>query len=241
MPAPRLAEASDEQIVVSVEEEQARAVGTYHIVDGSAGIAEAFVAAYVESDSNVGHARRLESADRRDENAGRKVLDTVKAEIFERLNCLTLAGTRRAGDEHYTRRTHMKLFSPERANALLHKLAPLIDELLAKRRDLAIKLLESDPALHHAVEQPQAPRLAGVRSPFPPPRFGERKLEIHRLIHRIEALGCIVKDIDLGLIDFPATRDGEPVYLCWKAGEPAVGYWHGTDEGFASRKPLDAG
>ncbi len=131
----------------------------------------------------------------------------------------------------------MKLFSTERANALIPKLTPLVDELLAKRRDLAIKLLESDPALHPA-QQPRMPRLAGVRSPFPPPRFGELKLEIHRLIHRIESLGCVVKDIDLGLIDFPSTRDGEPAYLCWKAGEPAVSFWHGTGEGFASRKPL---
>jgi hypothetical protein len=131
----------------------------------------------------------------------------------------------------------MKPFSPERANALLPKLAPLVNELLAKRRDLAIKLLESDPALHH-VEQPHAQRLAAARSPFPPPRFGDLKLEIHRLIHRIESLGCIVKDIDLGLIDFPAIRGGEAIYLCWKAGEPAVLNWHGTDEGFSARKAL---
>ncbi|MBV8655461.1 MAG: hypothetical protein JO160_05400, partial [Candidatus Eremiobacteraeota bacterium] len=51
----------------------------------------------------------------------------------------------------------MKTFSPERANALLPKLVPLVDELLTKRRDLAIKLLESDPALHH-VQQPHAQR-----------------------------------------------------------------------------------
>lgn len=131
----------------------------------------------------------------------------------------------------------MKIFSPERANALIPKLAPLVDELFAKRRELAIKLLESDPALHHA-EQPRLSRLAGARSPFPPPRFGELKLEIHRLIHRIESLGCIVKDIDLGLIDFPSSRDGEPMYLCWKAGEPSVAYWHGADDGFGARKPL---
>ncbi|MBV8149172.1 MAG: DUF2203 domain-containing protein [Candidatus Eremiobacteraeota bacterium] len=131
----------------------------------------------------------------------------------------------------------MKPFSRERANALIPKLAPLVAELLAKRRDLAIKLLESDPALHHA-EPPRGQRLAGVRSPFPPPRFGELKVEIHRLIARIESTGCIVKDIDLGLIDFPAVRAGEDVFLCWKFGESGVAYWHGTDEGFSFRKPL---
>jgi hypothetical protein len=131
----------------------------------------------------------------------------------------------------------MKLFSPARANALIPKLAPMVDELLHRRRELAIKLLECDPALH-AVWRFEMPRLAGIRSPFPAPRFGELKLEIHRLIHRIESLGCVVKDIDLGLIDFPSSREGEPCYLCWKAGEPVVAYWHGVDEGFATRRPL---
>jgi hypothetical protein len=132
----------------------------------------------------------------------------------------------------------MKLFSPARANALIPKLAPLVDELLHRRRDLAIKLLESDPSLHPASRFDPPLRLASARSPFPAPRFGELKLEIHRLIHRIESLGCVVKDIDLGLIDFPSSRDGEPVYLCWKAGEEVVAYWHGVDEGFTQRHPL---
>ena len=50
-------------------------------------------------------------------------------------------------------------------------------------------------------------------------RFTELKAEIVRLINRIEAYGCVVKNIDLGLLDFPALRDGRPIYLCWKAGE----------------------
>jgi hypothetical protein len=133
----------------------------------------------------------------------------------------------------------MKFFSPEKANALIPRLSPLVEELLKKRRDLAIKLLETDPALR--VPPPssiRSTRLAGLRSPFPPPRFGELKSEIVRLIHRIESLGCIVKDIDLGLVDFPSTQSGEQVYLCWKVGEPRVSHWHGVDEGFSERKPL---
>ncbi len=131
----------------------------------------------------------------------------------------------------------MKLFSPERANALIIKLEPLIEELLSRRRELAIKLLESDPALHHA-QPSRRPRLAGVRSPLPPPRFADLKHEIGRLIYRIESFGCVLKDIDLGLIDFPAMRDDEPVYLCWKLGEPSVAHWHGVDEGFTTRRAL---
>jgi hypothetical protein len=130
----------------------------------------------------------------------------------------------------------MKLFSRERANALIPKLEPLVEELLARRRELAIKLLESDPALHHT--PPRRPRIASARSALPPPKFGELKHEIGRLIYRIESLGCVVKDIDLGLVDFPSMLEDEPMYLCWKLGEPRVGYWHGIDEGFSSRKAL---
>jgi hypothetical protein len=126
----------------------------------------------------------------------------------------------------------MKLFSPEKANALIPVLSPLLEELWLKRRELAIKLLEFDPAVRGVHSE----RLHDRRSAR---RFTELKAEIVRLINRIEAYGCVVKSIDLGLLDFPALRDGRPIYLCWKAGETTLGHWHGTDEGFSSRKPLD--
>jgi len=132
----------------------------------------------------------------------------------------------------------MKLFSPEKANALIPKVAPLVEELWAKRRDLAIRLLESDPVVRGIEPAPQR-RMATPRSPFQPGRFSEQKAEIVRIINRIEAYGCIVKDIDLGLLDFPSMRDGRTVYLCWKSGEPHVSHWHGMDEGFADRKALE--
>jgi len=59
-------------------------------------------------------------------------------------------------------------------------------------------------------------------------------------IERIRGLGGEVKDIDLGLVDFPGTRNGEDILLCWKLGEKSLGYWHAVDGGFASRRPIDA-
>jgi hypothetical protein len=126
----------------------------------------------------------------------------------------------------------MKLFSPENANALIPVLAPILEELWLKRRELAIKLLEFDPAVRGG----RPDRLPDRRAAR---RFTELKAEIVRLINRIEAYGCVVKDIDLGLLDFPALREGRPIYLCWKAGEAMLAHWHGTDEGFSHRKPLD--
>lgn len=131
----------------------------------------------------------------------------------------------------------MKLFSPEKANALISKVGPLVEELWQKRRELAIKLLESETVARGVEPTPHA-RIAAPRSPFQPSRFSDQKAEIVRIINRIEAYGCLLKDLDLGLIDFPSMREGRAVYLCWKAGEEEIGYWHPMDEGFGSRRPL---
>ena len=58
-------------------------------------------------------------------------------------------------------------------------------------------------------------------------------------VERAGRAGRAVKDLDPGLLDFPALRDGDEVELCWQVGEDAVAYWHGIGEGFAGRKPID--
>ena len=58
-------------------------------------------------------------------------------------------------------------------------------------------------------------------------------------LQQVQEIGCIVKDLDIGLIDFPTTFRGIEVYLCWKLGEPAIEFWHGVDEGFRGRKTID--
>jgi hypothetical protein len=60
-------------------------------------------------------------------------------------------------------------------------------------------------------------------------------------VEKIHAFGCLVKDLDIGLIDFPTLFQGEEVYLCWKLGERGIGFWHGVTEGFRGRKPIDPG
>lgn len=63
--------------------------------------------------------------------------------------------------------------------------------------------------------------------------------ELEEAVNRIQELGCVIKDLDVGLIDFPSLRDGQEIYLCWKLGETHIGFYHGVNEGFAGRKPLD--
>lgn len=59
-------------------------------------------------------------------------------------------------------------------------------------------------------------------------------------VEEIHERGCLIKDLDIGLVDFPTLFHGKEVYLCWKMGESGISHWHGVDEGFAGRKPIDA-
>jgi len=58
-------------------------------------------------------------------------------------------------------------------------------------------------------------------------------------VENINEIGCVIKDLDVGLIDFPTMFRGQEVYLCWKLGEPAIQFWHGVEEGFRGRKKID--
>ena len=69
-------------------------------------------------------------------------------------------------------------------------------------------------------------------------RLDEEVAGIARCVARIHELGGLVKDLDAGLVDFPARREGVEVLLCWRLGEDEVGYWHGLEEGFSGRRPL---
>jgi hypothetical protein len=78
------------------------------------------------------------------------------------------------------------------------------------------------------------------------PRLLEQKnrresaaLDVKNSIERVHEFGCLVKDLDIGLIDFPTLFNGEEVYLCWKLGESGIQFWHGVQEGFRGRKAID--
>ena len=64
---------------------------------------------------------------------------------------------------------------------------------------------------------------------------------LQQAVERVHEFGCLVKDLDIGLIDFPTLFQGEEVYLCWKLGEQGIRFWHGVAEGFRGRKPIDSG
>jgi len=73
-------------------------------------------------------------------------------------------------------------------------------------------------------------------------RKAQREKAIQRVkdaMAEIDAMGVQVKDLDIGLLDFPCEVDGQLVLLCWKLGEKAITHWHGVSEGFAGRKPVN--
>lgn len=78
------------------------------------------------------------------------------------------------------------------------------------------------------------------------PAFLARKKEREKVLQRvkdavaeIDSIGVQVKDLDIGLLDFPCVVDGETILLCWKLGEDRITHWHGLEEGFKGRKPID--
>jgi hypothetical protein len=129
-----------------------------------------------------------------------------------------------------------RYFTPEEANALLDEVRPLAEALVAHRRSMAVTATRQARLVQ---------RIAGNGGDFDPqePRMLEEDFRREdeaavRCVKELQALGVLVKDLDRGLVDFPALRGDEEVLLCWQVGEEEIAYWHGVDEGFAGRKPL---
>ena len=129
-----------------------------------------------------------------------------------------------------------RYFTPSEAN-----------ELLAEVRPLAESLVEHRQGMRLAAERRArlTARIAGNGGDLDPQEPGELDEQFQResqavtqAAERLEQLGVLVKDLDTGLVDFPALHEGEEVLLCWQVGEDEVAHWHGVDEGFAGRKPL---
>jgi hypothetical protein len=129
-----------------------------------------------------------------------------------------------------------RYFTSEQANEALHEVRPLTEELVEHRQAL-LELQQLQASLNE--------RIGGNGGNVDPSelqdmqeRLDEEVAGIARCVARIHEAGALVKDLDAGLVDFPAQRDGVDVLLCWRLGEDEVGYWHGLDEGFSGRKPL---
>ena len=131
-----------------------------------------------------------------------------------------------------------RYFNLLEAEALL----PQVQRLLQRVRDYKLSYETTDAELSHIA---QRVALAGG---MVPPR--DRVLELRRQkeaaarglknsVEQFDELGCLLKDVESGLVDFPTLYRGQEVYLCWKAGESGITFWHRVEDGFAGRKAID--
>jgi hypothetical protein len=130
-----------------------------------------------------------------------------------------------------------RYFTLEEANAALVELRPLAERMVELRRELV------EAQSRRAELGAQVGTNGGDLTPSD---FAEADEELEQAasalaecIERIQAAGVLIKDLDRGLLDFPALREGEEILLCWHVGEQEIRYWHGLDEGLGGRKPVD--
>jgi hypothetical protein len=129
-----------------------------------------------------------------------------------------------------------KFFTREEAEALLPQIEPLLQDLQKRHRallplrqeleTLRQRMRGNGHGLHQQLERLNRAYAAIIE-------------EVNRLVRRIQTFGCQLKDPAMGLIDFPALRDGREVLLCWRLGEEGIHWWHETTTGFMGRQPLD--
>ncbi len=128
-----------------------------------------------------------------------------------------------------TELVHERHFTRAEANALLPRLTDLLDQLRESKDEL------TDSEAHEALRDAAPANGGGDQGR----QVGVAFLEVRRLLETIEQAGIVLRDIDRGLVDFPAVIDGREVYLCWELGEVDVAYWHDLDAGYGGREPLE--
>lgn len=131
-----------------------------------------------------------------------------------------------------------RIFTLTEAERTRRELEPFLVEAIGVRKRL--NSLEQDLA---AVST-RIMMMGGVLVPYA--KLAEKRVEHQSLaevmktnLEKILSTGCLIKDLDIGLLDFPAILNNEEVYLCWKLGEDRIRYYHRQDEGYAGRKPID--
>jgi len=123
---------------------------------------------------------------------------------------------------------HERHWTPEEANQLRPIVGATVRRIRDARRSLAASGFDSDFAL-------LADASGGA---WPDRERAEASVAVALGFEQLERLDIVVRDLERGLVDFPAVIDGDEVYLCWLLDEPHVTHWHGIESGFAGRRPL---
>ena len=122
-----------------------------------------------------------------------------------------------------------KHFTVAEANALLPELRELLAEIQAARDQLVVDWEKAVPVLRAARQNGGGPEAGDYLTGL---------FRLNSRLRRTAELGIQLKDLDRGLVDFPAWREDREVFLCWHLGEQEVRYWHDVESGFAGRQEL---
>jgi hypothetical protein len=131
------------------------------------------------------------------------------------------------------------LYTVDQANRTLPYVRRVVEDLVREHAEWR-RCLAAIDADRRGVARPDA---AGA-DPLPADpaalrrRAARHSADVQAALGELAVLGVECKGLDVGLVDFPAVVGGQPAYLCWQLGEPAVAWWHRPDTGFAGRRPL---
>jgi hypothetical protein len=133
-----------------------------------------------------------------------------------------------------------KTFTLSEANALLPKVVPIVQQLQQLHRSTMDTNRRLDEAVAKLAQGNGFPVQALKQEIDDLTKRQLQLIEAFQSAHdQLEELGCVLKDINVGLVDFYGLREGELVCLCWKLGEDRIRFWHNLEDGFTGRKPLD--
>lgn len=124
------------------------------------------------------------------------------------------------------------IYSIEQSNALIPQVRAIVLQLAVEQRRLDAAHAEMHRQLGSDGDPAAAARASQQQADVTQIHDGMRGLVDH-----LAEMGIELRDMELGLVDFPGVRDGRPVWLCWRLADPSVAFWHGTDEGYANRRP----
>jgi len=124
-----------------------------------------------------------------------------------------------------------RYFTLPEANQALTIIRPLMDEVQQIRQKILEKQPEAWPAIEKSAGNGGNRALSNMVQDFE---------KFDALIHRLQHTDVLIKDINIGLLDFPALKDEREVYLCWQYGEDDIAFWHEVEAGFAGRQPIES-
>ena len=122
-----------------------------------------------------------------------------------------------------------KFFTVEEANALLPRIRVLMEQMFDLREQAMTLRPDVWPVLEKAVGNGGSRKAGELLAIFQ---------QLETIFKQLKSLGCELKGLEQGLVDFPTIREGRAAYLCWQYNEPQISFWHNVDAGFAGRQPL---